>query len=168
MCSFYQNIHFTNWLERSDGFPLPFLCGENARVTSRWLLGLVWFLEEESGGRPQMWRTNIFINHSQHWQHLSLNGEFHLGYDDYAASLRETLLFLPPQLWGNRHTASHLTFYLCSGGFRSDPNAYMANNVATKPSPAQVLGISSELVSHDVPQACLQSMAIPLPQLVLY
>ena len=65
-----------------------------------------------------MWRTNIFINHSQHlWQHLSLNGEFHLGYDDYAASLREILLFLPPQLWGYRHTASHLTLFLGSARF---------------------------------------------------
>ena len=99
---------------------------------------------------------------------LTLNGEFHLGYDDYAASLREILLFLPPQLWGYRHTASHLTFSLCSGESRSDPNAYMANPVATKPSPAQLLGISSELVSHDVAQACLQSMAIPLPQPAVY
>jgi hypothetical protein len=121
------------------------------------------------------WRRGQ-VGHARQGQHVSsslthhlrmgltLNGEFHLGYDDYAASLREILLFLPPQLWGYRHTASHLTFSLCSGESRSDPNAYMANPVATKPSSAQLLGISSVLVSHDVAQDCLQSMAIPVPQ----
>jgi hypothetical protein len=41
----------------------------------------------------------------------------------------------------------------------------MANPVATKPSPAQLLGISSELVSHNVAQACLhprQSLCLSL------
>jgi hypothetical protein len=37
----------------------------------------------------------------------------------------------------------------------------MANLVATKPWLAHLLGIRSELVSHDVAQDCLQSMAIP-------